>query len=272
MSRAPAGSQRWERARGALFGRTENRAQPNGFGLPEALIGLAIGYGLALFAVSAYSSVSHSPSGRVTFGETIVSLAGLWVGFVGAAVVASRIRVPNLVRGTGSVRKDYGLSVHPLRDVPLGLVVGVASQFLLVPLLELPLRPFVPNLSQRLGHPTRQLLGPAATGNSAKLVLIAVLVCVGSPIVEELFFRGLVLRALLGTLRDLGPRAAPLLSIVITGLVFGLVHFEALQFLGLAGFGMVLGLLAWRTGRLGPCIFAHLAFNATTVIAYVATH
>ena len=37
----------------------------------------------------------------------------------------------------------------------------------------------------------------------------AVLVCVGSPLVEELFFRGLFLRGLLGRLSGLGPRLGP---------------------------------------------------------------
>jgi hypothetical protein len=50
------------------------------------------------------------------------------------------------------------------------------------------------------------------------------------------------------------------------------VHFEELQFLGLAGFGMVLAYLAYRTGRLGPSILAHVAFNTTTIIAFVLQH
>ncbi|HEV8064281.1 MAG TPA: CPBP family intramembrane glutamic endopeptidase, partial [Acidimicrobiales bacterium] len=86
------------------------------------------------------------------------------------------------------------------------------------------------------------------------------------------FFRGLLLRGLLGRLAVLGPRWGPILSLVLTGLIFGLAHFEALQFLGLAGFGVVLSYLAYRTGRLGPNMVAHIAFNTTTVIAYVLTH
>jgi membrane protease YdiL (CAAX protease family) len=101
--------------------------------------------------------------------------------------------------------------------------------------------------------------------------VLAVLVCVGSPFVEELFFRGLLLRALLGSFQELGRRLGPAVSIVVTALVFALVHFEALQFLGLAGFGVVLGILAWRTGRLGPSIVAHMAFNTVTIIAIVVT-
>ena len=46
-----------------------------------------------------------------------------------------------------------------------------------------------------------------------------------------------------------------------TGVVFGLAHFETLELLGLAAFGVVLSLLAIRFRRLGPCMFAHATFN-----------
>jgi membrane protease YdiL (CAAX protease family) len=55
----------------------------------------------------------------------------------------------------------------------------------------------------------------------------------------------------------------------LTAVCFGLAHFEALQLIGLVGFGVVLGSLAWRTGRLGPGIVAHAAFNAVTFVALV---
>lgn len=263
----------------------------NPFGIVEALFGLAGGFVLSAFALSAYDAAAHVAANATTNAQTIISLFALWVGFIGAAIAASRLHAPlagdrasgpegraavpapaERARGTGSFVEDFGLRLRPWPDIPLGIVAGVASQFLLVPLLELPLEPFVSHLNSRLGHPARQLLGPATSSGTAGLVVVAILICVGSPIVEEIFFRGLVLRGLLWRLRPLGRRLGPAVSIVITGLFFALVHFETLQFLGLAGFGMVLGLLAWRTGRLGPSIVAHMAFNATTVIAYVYVH
>jgi membrane protease YdiL (CAAX protease family) len=173
--------------------------------------------------------------------------------------------------GRRRIVDDYGLRIRLWPDVPLGIVLGVGSQYALVPLLELPLQPFVHNLNSQLGHPAQQLLAPAQY-NTVSLVVLTLLVCVGSPFVEELFFRGLLLRGLLGRFQHLGRRAGPALSIVITGLVFGLVHFERLQFLGLAGFGMLLAYVAYRTGRLGPTILAHVAFNTTTIIAFVLQH
>lgn len=171
--------------------------------------------------------------------------------------------------GWRSFAAAYGVSIRLWPDVPLGIAVGVAAQYGLVPLLELPLQPFVKHLSSKLGQPAQQLLTPV---NGASLVVLTVLVCVGSPLVEELFFRGLLLRGLLGRFQHLGQRLGAALSIAVTGIVFGLVHFEELQFLGLAGFGIVLAYMAYRTGRLGPSILAHVAFNTTTIIAFVLQH
>jgi membrane protease YdiL (CAAX protease family) len=87
---------------------------------------------------------------------------------------------------------------------------------------------------------------------------------VGAPLVEELFFRGLLFRALLGR----APVPVPV-AVVVSALLFALAHFEAVQFAGLAVFGVVLALLAWRTGRLMPGIGAHAAFNLAAVVSVV---
>jgi membrane protease YdiL (CAAX protease family) len=51
-----------------------------------------------------------------------------------------------------------------------------------------------------------------------------------------------------------------------SAVAFGLAHFELLQLAALILFGLVLALLAERTGRLGPGIVAHATFNAATVL------
>lgn len=246
------------------------------------MFGIVGGFVLTFVAVSVYAALSGHPRHPSQYGEDVVSLLALWTGFVAAAVIATRtasrdpvdgraeraLRLGAGRKGTGSVLRDYGLALRPWPDIPLGIVAGVASQYLLVPVAEAPLVPFVHHLYSRLGHPAQTLTGHAF---GPGLVVLAVLVCLGSPVVEEFFFRGLLLRALLGSFQELGRRLGPAVSIVVTALVFALVHFEALQFLGLAGFGVVLGVLAWRTGRLGPSIVAHMAFNTVTIIAIVVS-
>lgn len=202
--------------------------------------------------------VTRLASEAVPPGWVVVSgLVGLWLGFVGAVVVASR------TAGTGSVGRDVGLRVRPW-DPVWGIVAGLAGQLLLLPLLYVPLERAVPDLSTKLSQPAKHLTGGFP---GADLAVIAVLTVVVVPVVEELFFRGLVLRALLRVLAPAGPVLGVVLAVLLDGVVFGLAHFELLQLLGLAAFGVVLAVLATRFRRIGPCIFAHAAFNLVAVLS-----
>ena len=87
---------------------------------------------------------------------------------------------------------------------------------------------------------------------------------VGAPVIEELFFRGLLLRALKARIGSVG-------AVIASGVLFGLAHFEPLQLPVLALFGVVLGMVALRTGRLGPGICAHAAFNSLAVYSLLSS-
>ena len=145
----------------------------------------------------------------------------------------------------------------------IGAVIGLACQYGVIPALYLPFERFDHGLAHQLSQPAHT--DTAAAHGAGQLAVLVAVLAVGAPLVEELFFRGLVLRALAGRL------PVPV-AIVVTGLAFGLAHFEALQFAGLAVFGMVLAALAWRSGRLAPSIAAHAAFNATAVISVARLH
>jgi hypothetical protein len=92
-------------------------------------------------------------------------------------------------------------------------------------------------------------------------------------VAEELFFRGLALRA---WSREYGARSA----LVGSSVLFGLVHFGLSPLDGfvadlprlaiLAAGGLVLGLLALRTGSLTAPIAAHATMNGLTLIVMLA--
>jgi CAAX protease family protein len=185
---------------------------------------------------------------------TAANVAGLWIGLVGAAVWASR------TRGTGSLARDFGLRIGAWWDLPLGAAVGLACQYGLIPLLYLPFEKVDRTLTHQLGQPAQR--DTAAAHTSAAAVVVILFLVIGAPIVEELFFRGLLLKGLMARL----PVPA---AILISALLFGLAHFETVQFAGLAVFGVVLGVLAWKTGRLAPSIGAHMAFNAAAVASLI---
>jgi uncharacterized protein len=194
--------------------------------------------------------VGNAIGGAGSYAETIGGLVGLWAGLVPGTILVCR------VRETGNVRADLGLAFRFPRDL-IGIVVGLASQFLLLPIVYVVIQLFVSHdLTEDLEKPAKELTDNAHGGG---FILLAVLLVVGAPLVEELFYRGLLLRSL--------NRYVPAIpSIVLCGVVFGAAHFDLVTLPGLALFGMVLAWLAQRNGRLGPSVLAHAAFNAATVV------
>jgi membrane protease YdiL (CAAX protease family) len=246
----------------------KSRGIANDFGLSEAVLGFCVAIVLGSVAVALFANLSHHPLHPSNFGSDVSSLIGLWIGLIGATLFASRSRARRLGEGFSFARfrADYGIEIHLWPDALVGIVAGVASQYVLVPILEALLIPFVPHLFHRLSGPAVHLTSGA---HGPGLWVLGFLVCIGSPCVEELFFRGLLLRSLAGRFAHLSKTGGAILSVGLTAVCFGLAHFEALQLIGLVGFGVVLGSLAWRTGRLGPGIVAHAAFNAVTFVALV---
>jgi membrane protease YdiL (CAAX protease family) len=236
------------------------------WGLREALLGFAAGIILSSVAaavVGAATSARTGTSARTVTGAPlglpvlVADLAGLWVALVGAALLACRRH------GTGSLARDLGLRLGRWWDLVVGATVGLGCQYGLIPLLYLPFERADPTLAHRIAQPAQTDTGSAHTVGA--LVVLLVFLAVGAPIVEELFFRGLLLRGLAGRL------PVPV-AVAASGLLFALAHFEAVQFAGLAVFGVVLGVLAWRSGRLGPSVAAHAAFNAAAVVGSVHLH
>lgn len=232
-------------------------ARGHRWGLGEAVLGFAAGVVLSTITAGIAEAITGyraSSGGSIPIAVTIADVAGLWVGLVGSVLIASR------TRGTRDLGRDYGWGIGRWWDLPVGAGIGLACQYALIPLLYLPFEHVDRHLNQQLGQPVRQDTGAAHTTLAAIALLL--FLAVGAPIVEELFFRGLLLRSLLG-------RTPTPVAIVLSAVLFALAHFEAVQFAGLALFGVVLALLAWRTGRLAPGIGAHAAFNAVAVLTVV---
>lgn len=208
--------------------------------------------GLGLQAAAALTGYRQGSNQPVPLAVTVLGLVGLWIGLLGGVLLYSRIR------GSGDLRADLGLTFKWPFDAAIGVVIGVATQLVLIPLLYLPFERADPTLRHRLEAPAKTDTG--AIHGGWQIAVLVLFLAVGAPIVEELFFRGLLLRSLA---LWLGPTA----GVVGSAIVFGLAHFEVLQLAALILFGLILGTLAYTSGRLGPGIFAHSAFNAVTVLS-----
>ena len=174
----------------------------------------------------------------------------LWAGYLGVTVWAAS------TKGNGVV-SDLGLWAR-WTDAPVGLLIGVVAQLLLLTALYIPIFWLTGTDGDELSAPARELADRA--GSVPSWLLFALLVGICAPVVEELFYRGLFLRSL--TKRGMPPVAA----VVLSSAVFAAIHFQVLQFAGLFVFGLIAGTLAERTGRLGGAIWAHIGFNLSTVV------
>jgi len=220
------------------------------WGLGDVAIGVVCSLVLSsLIGAVIMAAVGWQSSDEIPMWGLGVLQIPLWAGYLGSVVYAGS-------KG-GGVIGDFGARVR-WSDVPVGLVVGVGAQVLLLPILYAPIFELTGTDTDELSRPAEDLA--ARAGGSSSWLLFALLVGVIAPVVEELFYRGLLLRSL--EKRGL----APWIAVVASATLFAAMHLQPLQFPGLLLFGLLSGALAVRTGRLGPSVFAHIGFNMTTVV------
>jgi hypothetical protein len=207
-----------------------------------------VAVGLIPFLLGAVSLLGDGEEADPTVGSLVVGSLVYWLFLVGVPVVATRIK------GNGVVT-DLGLRVRWPADLG-SFVLGVALQAVVVWALYVPIFWFSDVDTDDVSNEARKLVDSASGAGIVALVLV---VCVGAPIAEEVFFRGLLLRA---TERRFGTGIA----LVVSTVVFGLGHLQGIQLPALLLFGAVAGVLTVRTGRLGPAILCHMGFNTWTIV------
>jgi membrane protease YdiL (CAAX protease family) len=225
---------------------------PVRWGMGDAAVGWLIGFFFSQVAsVVILLSLGYLGDDGTTVDDvplTVLALLQipLWAGYLGVPWYASA------TKGNGMVR-DFGLRMKAI-DVPLGLGVGIATQVG----IALIYAPIADALGiEDVGEAAQELSDKAT--DPVGVVLFLLIVVVGAPIIEEIFFRGLVLRSI-------EHRFGSLAAVLISGSIFGLIHFQWADALPLIAVGIVLGALTVKTGRLGPAIWAHAFFNGTSAL------
>ena len=217
-----------------------------------ALVGFVVA---ELFSVGAVLlAIGLGATRRSVLTLTVGSVA-FWVGLLLACVVAVRRH------GSGSLR-DLGLVGLRRSDLGTGVVVSIVARVAGAAaaaglILVLP--------DESYGEST-SLLDQGRPSVLAAIV-VGLVVVVGAPFFEELFFRGLVQTVLV---RRIG---API-AVVVQALAFGAVHYQigmavadiAITVSVVSIAGLSLGIVRWHSERLGPGIVAHAAFNLVAVV------
>lgn len=154
------------------------------------------------------------------------------------------------------IRERYRLHVSFLRNMGLGILVGVGMIFLTAVIVSLETQGF---------HIHVVANNPFVTtpGLRNHRILPALLVGIGviilAPIAEEALFRGV----LFSTLSE---RWGYALGSLVSAAIFGLAHLDMTLFVPLAVAGLVLNALYRSTKSLVPGTFAHMTLNAISVI------
>lgn len=204
------------------------------------------GYVAAVLAAAVTGGIAGAVAGDT---EGVAAVLGGQVGFW--AVLVAAVNLSGL-EATSSLRRFRG--EFAWRDLPAGIGIGVGTQLVVLPALYWPVSWLVD--VDELSRPAEELLDGES---GVALAFLGLGVVVIAPIVEELFFRGL----LLDTLRRRWSTPA---AVIASSVLFGATHFQALQFAGLTLAGIVFASAVVRTGRLGPAIAVHVGFNATTFV------
>jgi membrane protease YdiL (CAAX protease family) len=223
------------------------------WGLGDAAVGWFValaGGAIASSIVLTANGVQPDEQDELSLGWIAVGQVGLWVGFLGVPWFAARIKGRGLVQ-------DFGLRATP-GDVGVGAFWGAITQLVLIGLLYAPIFWLTDVGADDMSAPARDLTDRAT--DPFGVVMLVLIVGIGAPVFEEIFYRGLLLRSL-------ERRFGQVWAVAGSGVVFGLAHFQPLQAPALILFGVVVGILTVRYGRLGPAIAAHVVFNMVTVVS-----
>jgi len=222
---------------------------PVRWGVGDFLIAWVVGIVGATIAVVPFTTAN----GKIPVAGLVASLIGQ------SAATLAYLEFIVRRKGRGSLAADLGFTLHA-RDA-VWTVVGLGTS-LGLGLLLLP-------ISQLAGSGSGQeVVKEFERSQGITRILFAIGVVVLAPIMEELIYRGLLLRSLLR-------RTTPVWAIFISGVVFGLAHvvldpgaYTALP--ALAAVGVISAVLAVRSGSLSRSVFFHAGFNLLTTIQIFA--
>jgi membrane protease YdiL (CAAX protease family) len=205
-------------------------------------------------AVSIAAALRGRTNAQLTDGiDLVVGLLAQNGAILAALAVVSRRK------GRATLRGDFGLVVRA-RDWSW-LAAGVLVQVVSLGLVGL-LDQVAGNLDQQ------QAVETLERSQGLEVVLIVLGVTLFAPLVEELLFRGLLLRALLR-------RTSPVAAVLISSVVFAAVHLLDPSTLPLMAPLLLLAVIsairAVRTGELSQSILLHVGFNLLSAVVLIAS-
>jgi membrane protease YdiL (CAAX protease family) len=193
----------------------------------------------------------------LTAPSVVFGMLGLWTGLWMTAYIVSH-------RRPGGSIKDLGFRFPTGSEIGLGIGVGFTG-LVIATQVAAALRALFPDDGG-------SNLFVTAKPNLALIFTVGLLACVGAPIIEELFFRGVVQPVLMNNLGVGYGIVAQAMLFAGAHFVLGMTFNEAVVRCGtIMVLGTMLGWLRVRTGRLGAGIVAHATYNVIVTLVTLAT-
>ncbi len=225
------------------------------WGLPDCLLAWLAGVLLSLFSAP-FAPESGAPR-REQVAALIAGLILQSIGIVAALVWFARNK------GRGSLESDFGL-VRPDRALGWARVAGWLAVGIGLSLVAGPIVQPIVDQAHLNGKPAQDVSKTLEQAHGIEVVLLGLAVGILAPVVEELLFRGMLLRALMR-------RTTPAWAIFGSSLIFAVIHVVGDFGAGyvvpaLLLLGLVSGYEAVRTGNLARSMLLHIGFNLLSTI------
>tara|TARA_B100000809_G_scaffold228739_1_gene241941 strand:- start:1216 stop:3402 length:2187 start_codon:yes stop_codon:yes gene_type:complete len=198
------------------------------------------------------------------FANFIVTPSEDWQSFFSLNILAQLVTIalPAIVLAFWLSRRPgraLRLSMPPLAVLPLIVLLAATLHPAMVMLGEWiqQLYPFSP-ASQQMQEVMAGLF------EGAPLLAVILFLAVTPALCEELAFRGFIQTSL-------EQRLKPYTAILVTSFFFAVTHGMLQQSLSAFFGGIVIGVIAWRTGSILPCMLYHLTHNGILAVATLLT-
>jgi membrane protease YdiL (CAAX protease family) len=217
-----------------------------------------VGVAFALGLVCASIAVLLGGPAPIRSGKNLQLTGGLLLAQIVAYVPLLAAALPLLPYTARRTLREIGLHAPTFSDARAG-ALGTIAMYVFAEAAAL-LQKFALHVEG-----TQQAVRLFGTTHDRTLIYGLIILAVFiAPVVEELIFRGFVFNALLRYV-NVG------LAAVVSGMIFGLAHFDATAFFPLACGGVVLALVYYRTGSLTASMLTHGGFNAVNVALVLIT-
>jgi hypothetical protein len=221
---------------------------------------LALGIAALGLVVAVFSYPLYSATG---VGAAIGSAPGWLRALVDLAVATLPLLVAVLIAGwvasTGGAGRATGIRSWRFLDVFAGISVALVAR----------------SIVELISPTTATLDGGLGVVDVCAVTVALLGFALVSPLMEELFFRGLVQRALGDALARAGAVLAGTVSVLVSTCIFIGAHLAAevtvpvVSVVAWVLVGLGCGILTLLTGRLGGAIAAHVVFNGIGVALIV---